>query len=59
MNKNITKYAKVEWTAGDVQTLRPNWSLKKCEEELNKIESDLHDRLVEKGWDVIENLLDA
>ena len=30
------KYATVTWTAEDVQTLRPNWTLEKCAEWLDR-----------------------
>ncbi len=51
------KYATVTWTAEDVQTLRPNWTLEKCAEWLDSNERYIQDRLVELGWEVIESLL--
>lgn len=51
------KYAKVEWTAEDLQTLRPEWSLEKCEEWLASNQKYMQDRLVELGWEVMESLL--
>lgn len=51
------KYATVTWTAEDVQTLRPNWTLEKCAEWLDGNERYIQDRLVELGWEVIESLL--
>lgn len=51
------KYATVTWTAEDVQTLRPNWTLEKCAEWLDSNERYVQDRLVELGWEVIESLL--
>ena len=53
----MNKYATVSWTADDVQTLRPEWSVEKCEEWLESNQRCIQDRLVELGWEVIENLL--
>lgn len=52
-----TYYAKVEWAPEDVQTLRPDWSLERCEDWLHAHQKYVQDRLVELGWDVIETLL--
>jgi len=52
-----TEYAHMFWTADDVKTLRPKWSMKKCEEVLSSVEGQLKDRIVERGWEVLENLL--
>lgn len=51
------KYAKVEWTAEDVLTLRPDMSIEEAEEFLQTNQKYIQDRLVELGWDVIESLL--
>jgi len=53
----MTSYAKVEWTAEDVQTLRPDWTEEYCEEWLMSNQKYIQDRLVELGWEVIESLL--
>ena len=50
-------YAKVEWAPEDVHTLRPGWSLERCEDWLHANEKYVQDRLVELGWGVIETLL--
>jgi hypothetical protein len=50
-------FAKVEWTAEDVQTLRPDMSGDEAEDFLSSNESHLRDRLIELGWDVMESLL--
>ena len=57
MPKEIKTYAKVEWTAPDIKTLRPKWSMATCEEFLKENERFIKDRMVELGWEVIENLL--
>ena len=50
-------YAKVEWTAEDVLTLRPDMTEEQAEEFLQSNEKHLRDRLIELGWDVMESLL--
>ncbi len=49
--------AKIGWRAEDVKTIRPKWSLKRCEEELGFIENRLQDRTIELGWEVLQDLL--
>ena len=49
--------AAVTWRAEDVQTLKPNWSLEKCNEWLEDNERHISDRLIELGWEVIDALL--
>lgn len=49
--------AKVTWHAEDVQTLKPNWSLEKCNEWLEDNEGHMQDRLIELGWEVMDALL--
>ena len=52
------KFAKVVWTPEDIQTLRPQWSKKKCAEVLYNIEGNIEDNMVSRGWDTIEAELD-
>jgi len=49
--------AAVTWHAEDVQTLKPNWSLEKCNEWLEDNERHMQDRLIELGWEVMDALL--
>lgn len=49
--------AAVTWHAEDVQTLKPDWSLEKCNEWLEDNERHISDRLIELGWEVIDALL--
>lgn len=49
--------AAVTWHAEDVQTLKPNLSLEKCNEWLEDNERHISDRLIELGWEVIDALL--
>lgn len=51
------EFAKVVWQAGDIQALRPNWTDEKAEKWLESNQRHLQDRLVELGWEVIEDLL--
>lgn len=53
----MNKYAKVIWTAGDVQTLRPDLSDTEAENFLERNQKHIQERLVELGWDVIETLI--
>lgn len=48
-----TYYAEVRWTAEDVKTLRPKWSLERCEEFLARNEKYLAERLTEVGWEAM------
>lgn len=47
-------YAHLRWCAEDVKTLRPKWSIKRCEEFLSRNEKYVRDRLTELGWEVME-----
>jgi len=50
-------FAEVKWTPGDIQTLKPDWSDEQAKEWLEKNARAIRDRLVELGWEVIEDLL--
>ena len=50
-------YAKVQWTAEDIQSLRPAWTLGECEDWLVDNEGTIEDRTIELGWEVITCLL--
>lgn len=56
-SKQFESMAAVTWHAEDVQTLKPNWSLEKCNEWLEDNERHISDRLIELGWEVIDALL--
>jgi hypothetical protein len=49
--------AQVAWMAGDIQTLRPEWSDEKCNEWLDDNEDYIQQAMIETGWEAIENLL--
>jgi len=51
------EYEKVVWRAEDVQALKKDWSLPRCEEWLEDNERHISDRLIELGWDVMDTLL--
>ena len=55
--KEPTYYAEVRWVAEDIKTLRPRWSLARCEEFLADIEKNLQGIMTERGWNVIEDEL--
>lgn len=50
-------YAKVVWTVDDILTLKPDWTDEQAEEWLACNQKYIQDRLVEVGWEVIEDLL--
>lgn len=50
-------YAELKWSPEDVKTLRPHWSLKRCEDELANHERHIRDRLCELGFDVMDSLI--
>ena len=52
------KYVTVSWCPADVQDIRPDWSDEKCMEMLQQIARNLEELSIEKGWDILENLLD-
>lgn len=52
-----TEYAKVSWQVGDIQAIRPDWTVAQCRNFFEDNERRIQDRLVELGWDVIETLL--
>ena len=52
------KYVEISWCPADVKSLRESWSDEKCKEELFRISRWLEDRLIELGYDVMEDLLD-
>ncbi len=50
-------FAEVKWTVQDVLSLRENWTEEQAENFLEENEKRIKDRLVEEGWDVLEDLL--
>lgn len=48
----------IKWAPGDVETLRPDWSLEQCEEALENMAKHLKDRSIELGWEIMEELLE-
>ena len=42
----------------DIQSLRPDWSQERCEEVFDIVEYNLHDRLFEQGWEILEALVE-
>ena len=50
-------YGGVVWAAEYVKTLRPRWSLKRCEDFLVANDRHIQDRICELGWEVLEALL--
>ena len=46
------------WHADDIKTLRPRWSLKRCDDWLREHREKIKEMLVGHGWDVISFLLE-
>lgn len=55
--KERPTFAEVKWAAEDIKTLRPRWSLARCEEFLASIEKNLEGLMTERGWAAIEDEL--
>ena len=49
--------AVVTWCAEDVQTLRPDWSLERCQQFIEDNLRNIQDRMIETGWDVLDDLV--
>lgn len=47
----------VTWEYIDILELRPNWTRDQAEEWLRLYRSQIEDRMVSTGWELIENLL--
>ena len=50
-------YCNSPWRAEDVKQMKPEWTLKKCEEFLEDNEDRIQDRLTELGYEVIDSYL--
>lgn len=50
-------YAMTRWSPYDLQDLRPEWSLKRCAEWLERNQNRLRDNIVEQSWTIIEQML--
>jgi len=57
MAENERKAVTITWHPEDIQGLRPEWSLDRCEEWLMANGKHIRDRSVELGHEVIEDLL--
>jgi hypothetical protein len=53
----IKKFAKVVWSANDIQVYKAEWSIEECELWLEANEKRIAERMTEVGWQVIEDLL--
>jgi hypothetical protein len=53
----LIKYAQVFWTPSDIKELRPEWTDEQCEEFIARIEERITDRMIQVGWQVIEQEL--
>lgn len=51
------KHAEVSWCAIDIQELRPDWTVAQCNEFLMDNEDEIQGGMIQRGWDVISDLL--
>ena len=51
------KYAEMSWSVEDIASLKPEWSEKRAEEFLYNNQNRLRDRLIELGWEVMDDLI--
>lgn len=52
-----SQHAAVSWCAADIQEERPDWSVNKCNKFLIENEDEIQCEMIERGWEVINNLL--
>lgn len=48
----------VKFVPEDVLSLREDWSVKQCEDFLSRNSKQMQDRLIELGWQVMQDLID-
>lgn len=53
----MEKYVVTSWCPADVKAINEHWSDEKCQEMLFKVSNYMEDRLIELGWEVLEDLL--
>ena len=53
------EHAKVVWVAEDVQQIRPDWDLDRCERELSRVSDRLVEKIVEFGSKTLDFFLPA
>lgn len=53
----MTEYGKVCWTVEDILSIRPKWTEQQAQDWLDKNNLHIEDRLIELGWQVIEDLI--
>ena len=53
---DLTRYARFGWTVEDVKYFKPDWSVSKCEDFLIDNEKTLRNSLIERGFEIIEEL---
>jgi hypothetical protein len=57
MPSKTKRYAEVSWCAVDIQSIRPWWTIKQCNEFLDDNEDHIQIAMVEAGNDAIRELL--
>lgn len=54
---NVDTFATVTWTVADVQSLAPSLSNEKAAEWLHDNQERISELLIQRGWEVIQDLL--
>ena len=47
----------ITWSWEDIKGLREAWSQEECEAFIQKYQKPIHDRSIEEGWQIIEDLI--
>ena len=49
---------KIKWSGGDIQSLRPEWSIDKCNEFIDSNSDIFKELSISHGWDIWSSLLE-
>ena len=49
----------IKWSAEDIQSLRPEWSIEKCNAFIESKGEHFKQASIEQGWDIWETLLEG
>jgi hypothetical protein len=49
--------SQITWSIGDLQSLRPQWSIDKCRSVASKVSPVLRDRSTEEGWQILKDAI--
>lgn len=49
----------IKWSAEDIQSLRPSWTLEECEQFIQSKSESFRQASISSGWDIWETLLEG